>query len=1084
MKTFKTLFALFLTVVINAQNPGTKTIFTENFGFLDTNESISTNSSLYSHTGTGDFIHKIVNTQGAGSSKCFGQLDSSGASSASLDIQLYGGNTYEYKAFVKTIQSRVFVTLRINIGGLDVAISDCTSVNGAWEELTCTYTPSQDEIATLMFVKAGGLRANIDKIKVICTSCADKNLVFDFRDSKEGFINGGGCNLFIGNDGFIMKATGPVVAVARSGTNDSTANLDLSTSYYNRARITFKTPYPSHQAGNGKLYFHSLAGGNAPFATFNFPRDPLNTSTYQTVEIDLSSAPTPGIYSGDIARLGVRAPWGINQNGRTGDSCYWQKLELFYQVPLAALAAEFSASDSTFCQGSTVTFTDSSTGTPTSWAWDFGDGSTDTSQYPTHIYNSPGTYDVSLIVSRIVSGNLESDTITKSNFITVNAIPTVSGGTNQAVCSGGSVTLIGSSTTNTNITYTWDNGVTDGNPFIPTSTTTYTLTGTDLNGCISSSTVDVTVNSLPTVSAGADQAVCDGGSVILNASGATSYSWDNGVSNGVGFTPTSTATYSVIGIGNNGCTATDSLDITVNTLPTIVAGPDQAVCEGSSVILNASGATTYSWDNSVANGTTFIPNSTTTYTVTGTDANGCVNTSTVDITVNPNHYIISIVGLCIGDSSFAGGAYQKVNGVFYDSLSNSAGCDSIIETVLTIDTLIIVNLSLNICSGDSLLINGNYELVSDTFYNTTVSSGGCDSLTITSLTVNNLTTGTDTQTACDSFTWIDGNIYTSTNDTAIYTLQTGYGCDSLVMLDLVVNYSNTGVDIQTGCDSFTWINGNSYTSSNNTATFTLQNSAGCDSLVTLDLVINNSSSSALPITSCNSFVWDGMTYDSSGTYTNFYQNVNGCDSTIILDLTINNGSTSTVSISACNSFEWDGITYDSTGFYTKNYTDINGCDSNVTLDLIINIVEATIDTIGGDLVASGGLSYLWNTGATNSTITPDTNGIYIVVATDANVCDDTASFNVTYITSTSILDNSISTISLYPNPVNDMLNISSTDNIKSLEIKDLLGRIVYSSLDINSNSISLNTSNFSNNIYIVSCLINDKLIVNKIIISH
>jgi len=1071
MKIFKTLFALLLTVVINAQNPGTKTIFTENFGFLDTNESISANSSIYSHTGTGDFIHKIVNTQGALNSKCFGQLDSSGASSASLDIQLYGGNTYEYKAFVKTIQSRVFVTLRINVGGLDVAISDCTSVNGVWEELTCTYTPSQDEIATLMFVKTAGYRANIDKIKVICTSCSDKNLVFDFNDSKEGWINGGGCNLFIGNDGFIMEATGPVVAVARSGTNDSTANLDLSTSYYNRARITFKTPYPSHQAGNGKLFFHSLAGGNVPFATFNFPRDPLNTSTYQTVEIDLSSAPTAGTYSGDIARLGFRAPWGINQNGRTGDTCYWQKLELFN-----ILAADFSASDSIFCLGDSVSFTDLSTGGPNSFLWDFGDGTNSVLPDPTHTYTTVGTYDVSLTVTNSTGSESE----TKTGFITVNALPTINAGADQAVCNGDTVTLNGTGAT----TYIWDNGVTDGTAFTPSATSTYTVTGTDANNCTATDQVDITVNNLPTVSAGADQAVCQGSSVILNASGATNYSWDNGVLNGVDFIPTSTAIYTVIGTGNNGCTATDSLDITVNSLPTVVAGPGQTVCEGSSVVLNASGATTFSWDNSVANGITFIPSSTTTYTVTGTDVNGCVNTSTVDITVNPKHYIISIVGLCVGDSIFAGGTYQKVNGVFYDSLSNSAGCDSIIETELTIDTVIIVNLPLNICSGDSLLINGNYELASDTFYNNTLSSGGCDSLTITSLTVNNSTTGTDNQTACDSFTWIDGNSYTSSNNTAFFTLQNSSGCDSLVTLDLVINNSNTGVDIQTSCDSFTWINGNSYTSSNNTATFTLQNSAGCDSLVTLDLVINNSYSSTLPITACNSFLWNGITYDSSGTYTNVYQNVDGCDSSITLDLTINNGSTSTVLISACNSFEWDGTTYDSTGFYTKNYTDVNGCDSTVSLDLIIFYLSVTIDTLGGDLVASGGSNYIWNTSATDSTITPDTNGLYVVVSTDANGCADTATFNVTYIASTGILDNSISTISIYPNPVNDMLNISSSDNIKSLEVKDLLGRIVYSSTDINSKSISLNTSNFSNNVYLLSLIINNKLVIKKIIISH
>ena len=173
-----------------------------------------------------------------------------------------------------------------------------------------------------------------------------------------------------------------------------------------------------------------------------------------------------------------------------------------------------------------------------------------------------------------------------------------------------------------------------------------------------------------------------------------------------------------------------------------------------------------------------------------------------------------------------------------------------------------------------------------------------------------------------------------------------------------------------------------------------------------------------------------------------------------------------------------------TGIYTNIYQSVNGCDSIVTLDLMIYSVSASIDTTGGDLVASGGLSYLWNTGDTDSTITPDTNGLYTVVILDTNGCADTASYNVTYITSTDIWDNLSSSISLYPNPVNDILNISSSGNIKSLEIKDLLGRVIYSSSELNSNNISLNTSSFSNNVYMVSCIVNDQLIVKKIIISR
>ena len=100
------------------------------------------------------------------------------------------------------------------------------------------------------------------------------------------------------------------------------------------------------------------------------------------------------------------------------------------------------------------------------------------------------------------------------------------------------------------------------------------------------------------------------------------------------------------------------------------------------------------------------------------------------------------------------------------------------------------------------------------------------------------TSSIDTQTACDSLLWIDGNTYTSNNDTATHIINNAAGCDSTITLDLTVNYSNTGTDTQTACYSYLWIDGNTYTSNNNTATHTLSNVAGCDSVVTLDLTIN------------------------------------------------------------------------------------------------------------------------------------------------------------------------------------------------------------------------------------------------------
>jgi len=148
-------------------------------------------------------------------------------------------------------------------------------------------------------------------------------------------------------------------------------------------------------------------------------------------------------------------------------------------------------------------------------------------------------------------------------------------------------------------------------------------------------------------------------------------------------------------------------------------------------------------------------------------------------------------------------------------------------------------------------------------------------------------TGIDIQTACNSYVWIDGMTYSSSNNTATYLMQNSSGCDSLVTLNLTVNNSTTGTDIQTACDSYTWIDGMTYSSSNNTATYLMQNSSGCDSLVTLDLTMNNSSSSTLNESAMDSYTLNGQTYSQSGTYTQVIPNAEGCDSTITLNLTMN-----------------------------------------------------------------------------------------------------------------------------------------------------------------------------------------------------
>ena len=142
-------------------------------------------------------------------------------------------------------------------------------------------------------------------------------------------------------------------------------------------------------------------------------------------------------------------------------------------------------------------------------------------------------------------------------------------------------------------------------------------------------------------------------------------------------------------------------------------------------------------------------------------------------------------------------------------------------------------------------------------------------------------------TACDSIQW-DGN-WLASSGTYYDTLQNTAGCDSIVTLNLTIIQSTSGTDVLTACDTLTWIDGITYSASNNTATHTLTNAVGCDSVVSLDLTINNSFFTVETLTECDSLTWavNGVTYYSSGTYYDSSLTVNNCDSVYQLDLTIN-----------------------------------------------------------------------------------------------------------------------------------------------------------------------------------------------------
>ena len=202
------------------------------------------------------------------------------------------------------------------------------------------------------------------------------------------------------------------------------------------------------------------------------------------------------------------------------------------------------------------------------------------------------------------------------------------------------------------------------------------------------------------------------------------------------------------------------------------------------------------------------------------------------------------------------------------------------------------------CDSYTWIDGITYTSSNNTATDTLISTAGCDSVITLDLTITSSYSATDVVMACDSYTWIDGITYTSSNNTATDTLISTAGCDSVITLDLTITSSYSTTDVVMACDSYTWIDGITYTSSNNTATDTLISTAGCDSVITLDLTITSSYSATDVVMACDSYTWiDGITYTSSNnTATDTLISTAGCDSVITLDLTITSLNASVIVI--------------------------------------------------------------------------------------------------------------------------------------------------------------------------------------------
>ena len=575
--------------------------------------------------------------------------------------------------------------------------------------------------------------------------------------------------------------------------------------------------------------------------------------------------------------------------------------------------------NSLICSGIGTVLTASS---GSSYLWSTGETT------PSISVNNPGTYFVTVTNSYGCSSSA-------TQTVSLMEPTTISG--NSHICSGGSTTLTATGTGN----YQWSNGV--NTPSITVNTPgTYSVTVSLPNGCSSSAAIEVTAASSPTPSISGNNVICEGQSTTLTATGGNNYSWNNGSTQN-SIVVTQSGNYTVTVTNTDGCSASTSTTVTVNPLPNVTISGSSSFCQGGSTTLTASGANTYLWSNASTNAAITINNAGI-YTVTGTDINGCTNTASQTVAVNPTYNIPLTHSICEGESYNFYGQNLTSAGTYTHTLQTINGCDSVLILTLTVKTLPTASITGNttICEGQSTTLtatggnsyswstgstNSSISVNQSGLYTVTATNtDGCSASTSTTVTVNPLpsitisgnttvcqgSSTTLTASGADSYSWTTGENTASVSISSfgVYTVTgtSAEGCSStadvtvLVSQLPVITISGEADFCAGGSTTLTANGGTSYLWSDGTtdASITVNtagtyqvigyNTAGCNSMESVTVNQWQPASSEFTITTNeNCYEWNGQSYCQTGDYTQTLQTIHGCDSIVTLHLTIETG---------------------------------------------------------------------------------------------------------------------------------------------------------------------------------------------------
>ena len=325
------------------------------------------------------------------------------------------------------------------------------------------------------------------------------------------------------------------------------------------------------------------------------------------------------------------------------------------------------------------------------------------------------------------------------------------------------------------------------------------------------------------------------------------------------------------------------------------------------------------------------------YTRTLSAANGCDSVVNLTLVVNSGSATAVTASICQGRSYAFGSQSLTTAGTYTRTLVAANGCDSVVTLTLAVNSILASAVTASICLGQSYAFGSQMLTTAGSYTQTFVAANGCDSVVTLTLVVNTGSASAVSASICQGRSYSFGVQTLTTAGTYTRTFLAANGCDSVVTLVLSVRPNFLSGSTAIICQGQSYAFGAQMLTTAGTYTRTLEAANGCDSVVTLTLVVNSGSVSALSASICQgqSYAFGTQALTTAGNYTRTLVAVNGCDSVVTLTLTVNSGSVTALSASICQglSYSFGTQTLTTAGTYTRTLVAANGCDSVLILTL-------------------------------------------------------------------------------------------------------------------------------------------------------